>query len=61
MQYDLSLNQQEIQILFMALGELPIKVGVNLLSKLQQSVAEQDSQGAVSLEDMGFSEIQPSI
>jgi hypothetical protein len=42
MEYEIKLTQQEAQIIFMGLGELPIKVGVNLLIKLQQEIAKQD-------------------
>lgn len=62
MEYQLQgLTQQELQVLYMGLGELPLKVGVNLLHKIQQQVHQQDTAAAVSLEDMGFSEIQPPI
>lgn len=61
MEYKLNLTQQDIQVIFMGLGELPIKIAVNLLGKVQAQVAEQDKQNATSLEDLSFSEIQPPV
>lgn len=60
MEYNLNLTQQEVQVLFMALGELPIKVGVNVLSKIQFMVAQQDEASAVSMESLGMTEITPT-
>lgn len=56
MDYVLNLTQQELQVIFMGLGELPIKVGVNLLGKIQNQVSEQDSKNAVELSKLGVSE-----
>lgn len=61
MEYKINVTQQDLQVLFMGLGELPVKIAVNLLGKLQSQVAEQDSKSAVSIEDLGLSEIQPPV
>ena len=61
MEYKINVTQQDLQVLFMGLGELPVKIAVNLLGKIQSQVAEQDSKSAVSIEDLGLSEIQPPV
>lgn len=43
MEYTLVLNKQDIQVLFGALGEVPIKVGINVVEKIGQAVKEQDA------------------
>ena len=53
MEYEIKLTQQELQLLFQGLGEIPLKVTLNLFSKLQQQVQEQDTAKAVPLADLG--------
>ena len=49
MEYTLKLTQQEIQILSTALGELPLKMSLNLFGKIQTQVQTQDAENAVSI------------
>lgn len=49
MEYNIKLTQQEAHILQMGLGELPLKVGINLLGKLTSQIKEQDEANAVPL------------
>jgi len=43
MEYTLKLSQQDIQIISQALGELPLKMVVNVFGKIQQQALEQES------------------
>lgn len=52
MEYTITVTQQEIQILFQGLGELPLKATLNLFAKMQAQVSEQDAANAVPLEEM---------
>lgn len=53
MTYELNnLSQQEIAVLCQALGELPLKLTINLFSKIQQQVATQDEANAVPVEEV---------
>lgn len=54
MEYTIKLTQQEIQVIQMGLGELPLKLGINLLGKLQREVAKQDAEKAIPLDQMSF-------
>ena len=57
MHYEIKdLTQQELQVIFQGLGELPLKVGLNLFGKLQQQIAAQDEKNAVPLPDIGLQE-----
>jgi hypothetical protein len=58
MTYQLTLTQQEIQVLTMGLGELPLKLSANLFSKIQQAVSEQDKKNAVPLSSLGLQEVK---
>jgi hypothetical protein len=42
MQYQITLTQQEAQVVILALGELPMKSVLGLFNKLQQSFADQE-------------------
>lgn len=52
MTYSMEFTQQEIQILMTALGELPLKVGGNVYSKIQMAVIEQDRKAAIPAEGL---------
>ena len=52
MTYDLNLTQQELVLIFQALGELPLKVTLNLFSKLQAEMQRQDEAKAVPVEEV---------
>jgi hypothetical protein len=57
MNYEIKdLTQQELQTIFQGLGELPLKVGLNLFGKLQTQIAEQDAKNAEPLESLGVTE-----
>lgn len=49
MEYDIKLTQQELAVIFMGLGELQLKVSVNVFAKLQQEQVRQDEAKAVTL------------
>lgn len=46
MEYEIKLTQQELQIIYQALGELPLKFSVNLFGKFQLAQKEQDERNA---------------
>jgi len=52
MKYQIELTQQEAQVIIMGLGELPIKIGVNLLMKLQQKIVKQDADKAIPVSEL---------
>lgn len=52
MDYELKLTQAELQVVFQGLGELPLKVSIGLLSKLQILVNEQDIAKAIPITDV---------
>lgn len=52
MKYSIEFTQQEIQILMAGLGELPLKVGGNVYSKIQVAVMEEDRKAAIPVEDL---------
>lgn len=52
MDYELSLTQQEVQIVMTALGELPLKLSINVLMKIQNAVRQQDEARAMSTQDL---------
>lgn len=52
MEYEIKLTQQELQVIQMGLGELPLKLGINLLGKLQQEVARQDTEKAMPIAEL---------
>lgn len=52
MDYLINFTQQEIQLISLALGELPLKISLNLFSKIQQAVDEADRTSAVDVEDL---------
>jgi hypothetical protein len=57
MHYEIKdLTQQELQVIFQGLGELPMKVGLNLFGKLQGQIAAQDEKNATPLPDTGLQE-----
>jgi len=44
MEYTIILTEQELQVISMALGELPLKVSINVFGKIQaQKMAAQTS------------------
>jgi hypothetical protein len=49
MEYEIKLTQQEIGLIYQALGELPLKMSLNLFGKLQQAVARQDEAKALPI------------
>lgn len=59
MDYKITLNQQELQIVYAALGELPMKVSINLFGKLQQEQQKQDKANAVPVESLDFGNCAP--
>jgi hypothetical protein len=57
MKYEIKdLTLQELQIIYQGLGELPLKVALNVFSKLQMQMGEQDDKNAVPLESLGLAE-----
>lgn len=52
MEYIIKLTQQELNIIYMALGEVPVKIGINLLAKLQKEQKEQDEKNAVPIDSL---------
>lgn len=44
MEYKLVLNEQDLQVLNMAIGELPFKVAAPLVQKLNVQLAEQNKE-----------------
>lgn len=52
MEYDIKLEQQDIQTLIAGLGELPMKIALNTLGKIQTQVAQQDAARAVPLSEL---------
>lgn len=49
MDYTFSLTQQEATLILQALGELPLKMTVNVFAKLQNQLHEQDQANAMQL------------
>jgi len=49
MTYNINLTQQEIGLIFQALGELPLKASINLFGKIQAEVQRQEEAGAAEL------------
>jgi hypothetical protein len=47
MEYDLKLSQQQVQLVLQALGELPLKVTLNVFAAIQEQVAKQDDEKAI--------------
>lgn len=43
MEYDLRLTAADINVLMRALGELPLKDGVNVFAKINAAVKQQDT------------------
>lgn len=43
MEFDLKLTEQEVAMLFQALGELPLKISGQLFGKIQSQVLEQQN------------------
>ena len=52
MEYTITFTQQEIQLISMALGELPMKMTLNLFGKIQQEVKRQDDSQAVPVANL---------
>lgn len=50
MEYDFKFTQQEMQILVMALGELPAKHSLALIAKLQVGQKQQDEAKAIPID-----------
>lgn len=53
MEYEYKLTQQDLAVIYQGLGELPLKLSVNLFAKLQQEQAKQDAAKAEPLESLG--------
>lgn len=51
MTYELKLSQQHVQLIMQALGELPLKVTLNVFAELQKQVAEQDEASAIQVSE----------
>lgn len=47
MEYDLKLSQQQVQLVLQALGELPLKVTLNVFAAIREQVAKQDDEKAI--------------
>lgn len=58
MEYDIKLTQQDLQAIFLGLGEIPLKLGINLVEKLRAEVARQDEAKAVPLADLGLTHVR---
>jgi hypothetical protein len=52
MEYDFKLSQQELNLIYLALGEVPLKVSLNVYAKLQQEQQKQDEAKAVPIESL---------
>jgi hypothetical protein len=52
MNYKIELSQQEVQLIYQALGELPMKMVLNLFGKIQQEVLKQDTSKAVPIQSL---------
>jgi hypothetical protein len=52
MKYNIELTQQELQVIYAALGELPLKMTINLFSKLQQAQQKQDAENAMPISEL---------
>lgn len=52
MEYTIKLTQQEVQTICMALGEIPLKLGINVLGNIQKQAMEQDTANAVDEKDI---------
>ena len=52
MEYTVTFTQQEIQLINMALGELPMKMTLNLFGKIQQEIKRQDDVQAVPIAEI---------
>jgi hypothetical protein len=50
MEYELKLTQQELNLIYQGLGELPLKLSVNIFGKLQLTQKEQDEKNAIELQ-----------
>jgi hypothetical protein len=50
MEYELKVTQQELNVIYQALGELPLKLSANLFGKLQLTQKEQDEKNAIELQ-----------
>lgn len=52
MEYDIKLTQQELNLIYQALGELPLKMSINLFGRLTQEQQKQDKEKAIPIEDI---------
>ena len=52
MEYNLKLSQQEINIIAQSLGELPLKLTLNIFISIQNQVSKQDKDNAVSISSL---------
>lgn len=49
MTYDLKLSQAHVQTVLQALGELPLKLSLNVFAAIQEQVAKQDEASAIEV------------
>ena len=42
MYYKIEISPEDLKVIFLGLGELPIKIGVNVLSSIQRQKLAQD-------------------
>jgi hypothetical protein len=52
MEYEFKLTQMELNIIYAALGEIPLKASLNVYAKLQQEQQKQDEAKAVPIESL---------
>ena len=49
MEYTLKLTQQQVQLLMVALGDVPLKHSLGTFTSIEKQVAEQDEKNALKL------------
>ena len=49
MDYSIKLTPQELQTIYLALGELPLKISANIFGKIQLQQKEQDDKNALNI------------
>ena len=52
MEYEIKHTQEELNIIYQALGELPLKMTLNLFFKLKSEQEKQDKEKAIPLSDI---------
>lgn len=50
MDYEFKITQQELQVIYHALGDMPLKLSLNVFTRLQQQQQQQDNDKAVHMD-----------